>query len=82
MFAIAQAVKLGATRITVVGFDGYGESTVSREKRMQEELVEFFALVAKHWPEVKVLSLTPTTFPIPIRSIYGALSLGTLAGEP
>jgi len=79
MFAIAQALRKNTRRISVVGFDGYGGSTVSREMRMQEELLGFFALLARHFPEVTIVSLTPTTFPIPTRSIYGALSLSGLA---
>ncbi|MCC6624332.1 MAG: aldolase catalytic domain-containing protein [Deltaproteobacteria bacterium] len=79
MFAIAQALRFGARRISVVGFDGYGGSMVSREKRMQEELVEFLGLLARHFPDVALVSLTPTTFGIPTRSIYGALALGGLA---
>ncbi|MFO0748170.1 MAG: hypothetical protein U1F43_21300 [Myxococcota bacterium] len=78
MFAIAQAVRLGATRIAVVGFDGYlapDRAASARERRMQEELVAFFELLARDLPMVKVLSLTPTTFPVPVRSIYGELAL-------
>ena len=75
MFAIAQALRFNARRLTVVGFDGYGHSHVSREKRMQEELLEFLGLLAAKFPEAELISLTPTTFPIKVRSIYGALAL-------
>jgi hypothetical protein len=84
MFAITQAVRRGATRITVVGFDGYVGSLSGRDQRMQKELEEFFALLAQHHPAVQVTALTPTGFPIPTRSIYGEIALSDLpeAGAP
>lgn len=81
MFAIAQAVRRGVTRISVVGFDGYVGSLSGHEQRMQKELEEFLALLSQHHPAVQVTALTPTGFPIPTRSIYGEIALTDLA-EP
>jgi 4-hydroxy 2-oxovalerate aldolase len=81
MFAIAQAVRRGVTKVSVVGFDGYVGSTSGREQRMQKELEEFFALLSEQHPRVEVTSLTPTGFPIRVRSIYGEVALNDLS-EP
>ncbi len=82
MFAIAQAVRFGATRVSVVGFDGYADSVDERERRMQSELVEFFELLGRKSPGVTVTSLLPTSFPIPVRSVYGALFHGVAGDDP
>lgn len=75
MFAIMQAVQRGARRVRVVGFDGYRGSPSPRDARMQQELEGFFALLGQRYPEVEVISLTPTSFPIEVRSIYASLAL-------
>jgi len=72
MFAIAQAVRHGARRVALVGFDGYEGSVSARDRRMQGELEEFFDLMAAQHPQVEIVSLTPTSFPVETRSVYAA----------
>jgi 4-hydroxy 2-oxovalerate aldolase len=82
MFSIMQAIRLGATRLRVVGFDGYRNSTVAREQRMQRELELFFELLSSRFPGIEVRSLTRTSFDIPETSLYGELALADLAVPP
>ncbi len=82
MFAIMQAVRLGATKVRVVGFDGYADSIQPREQRMQKELESFFELLHSRFPEVEVVSLTSTSFDVPIRSVYAEVALAGLAAPP
>lgn len=79
MFAIAQAVRRGVTKVAVVGFDGYVGSSSGRDQRMQKELEEFFALLSERHPTVEVATLTPSGFPIRARSIYGEVALNDLS---
>jgi hypothetical protein len=88
MFALAQAVRHGAKKIRVVGFDGYEATRLpgpgapptvapsARELRMQQELDEFFRLLRERYPAVEVVALTPTSFALEVRSIYGEVALG------
>ena len=77
----ALRARFGARRLTVVGFDGYQSATMSsRERRMQDELIAFFDLLARAYPDATVVSMTPTSFPILQRSIYGALALHEVGG--
>jgi hypothetical protein len=78
MFAIVQAMRLGARCITVAGFDGYQGLVTERERRMQAELDAFFDLLRAHYPATEIVSLTPTSFAIPTRSVYGELALSAL----
>ena len=78
MFAIAQAMRLGAKRIRVAGFDGYAGSSSERERRMQLELEQFFDLLHTKYPAIEVSSLTPTSFGIPTCSVYADLALTVL----
>ncbi len=80
MFAIVQAMRLGAKRITVAGFDGYQGLVTERERRMQAELDAFFDLLGARYPETEIVSLTPTGFAIRARSVYGELAVSALDG--
>jgi hypothetical protein len=71
MLAMALGARCGTRCIEVVGFDGYADSANERERRMQEEMLEFFELLKAQG--VAATSLTPTSYGIAESSIYGRL---------
>lgn len=51
--------------ISVVGFDGYAQNDFR-----QQEMLEIFSLYNAHERSLNIVSLTPTSYPIPKGSIY------------
>jgi 4-hydroxy 2-oxovalerate aldolase len=81
MYAIAAAIALGARRIYLAGFEGYGRRQKDRGLQnpyggidRHAEMAEFFRL-AQAWIKekklsVELISILPTTYPVTIESIY------------
>lgn len=63
-YAIAIAIRGGAEKISLVGFDGY-ESGNPR----QEEMIQTIAAIKKNF-DIEMVSLTPTSYPVKQGSIY------------
>jgi 4-hydroxy 2-oxovalerate aldolase len=64
-YALAVAAGRKPKVVYLAGVDGYGEGSVRNS-----ELNRTLALFRQCHPSIEVLSLTPTTMPIPIRSPY------------
>lgn len=64
-YALASLISLDYSRIYVAGFDGY-ESHDPRQKEMSE----LFHQVMASYPDVEIISLTPTSYPITQKSVY------------
>ena len=64
-YAIAVANAGGAKQIAMVGIDGYDES----DKR-QKELVALLERHQQYPSSIPMVALTPTTYPVEIRSIF------------
>jgi len=62
MYAIMLAVGQGAKKIYLSGFDGYTDLNNPENQRMQTEMEEFIKLLQTKYPEVSLISLTPTTY--------------------
>lgn len=77
MYAFAVGLELGAERFLLCGFDGYlsadhDDPPSPAEIVMQREMEEFFRLLQGRitGTEVEVFSLTPTSYDLPVRSLY------------
>jgi 4-hydroxy 2-oxovalerate aldolase len=69
--AIDIAIKFSPEVIYFTGFDGYDDSRSKDEKELFEENQQIFnELMGK---EMKIFSLTPTQYNIPLQSIYTLL---------
>jgi len=66
-YAVALCATGGAKRIFFVGFDGY-----KAEDHRQIEMAHAFELLKAELGETKLISLTPTTYPIEQGSIYAS----------
>lgn len=64
-YTISAAISMGASRIYLVGFDGYDENDPR-----QQELIDFWILFKSKCTSIEIISLTPTTYPVPKGSIY------------
>lgn len=73
---LTAAIECGAEEIMLIGFDGYlggNESAQAKNNENATTLAEFFAL-----PQApKLLSLAPTLYRVPVRSLY-AMTQGTV----
>lgn len=76
MYGIALAIRCGARKLRLVGFDGYASSHSERDQRMQREMLDFFGVLGDRHPEVDVRSLLDTSYGVPTESIYGVLFHG------
>jgi len=63
LYAIAVAIATNATKILLVGMDGYQENDYR-----QKEMVSMFKEFEKY--EVPLIAITPTNYPVIKRSIY------------
>lgn len=81
MYAFTVALRLRPKRIFLAGFDGYlfphrgAAPPTPTDLAMQREMEEFFRLL---WPVcresgVEVMSLFPTSYELPVRSLYELL---------
>ena len=77
---LGAALALGATRVSLVGFDGYPNATRSQQElaRETQEMLDAFRM--SH-PEVTISSLTPSTYDIPIDSVYSRLIESSLGDD-
>lgn len=64
-YAIAVSISAGARRILMAGFDGYAAGDPQQDDMIR--ILEQFQHMNNHIP---VIAVTPTTYPIPQRSIY------------
>lgn len=64
-YALASLISLNYSKIYVAGFDGY-ESDDPRQKEMSELLHR----VMTAYPDIQIISLTPTSYPITQKSVY------------
>ena len=76
MYAMAQALSAGARRFSVVGFDGYNESSDQRGLRLQSEMNNFLSLLRTTAPEVQIKSLLPSSYDLEQTSVYHQLFFG------
>jgi len=65
VYAISALIQLGIKKIFLIGFDGYGQGDVR-----QKEMSDAFSLITRMNPELKLVALTETTYPVEQRSIY------------
>ncbi len=70
MLAVAVALGSRPERIYLVGFDGFDDPARRAE---QNEMETFWSLARKAAPDVELVSLTPTHYSLPVRSLYGLL---------
>ena len=68
IYAISALIQLGVKKILLIGFDGYGQGDVR-----QKEMSDAFSLIVKMKPDLKLVALTETTYPVEQRSIYAPL---------
>ena len=64
-YVLALGVAAGASQVLLAGFDGYPHN----DPRNQE-MAQVFSLFHEAAPKVPLYAVTPTTYPIPQRSIY------------
>lgn len=64
-YSIAALISLGFTEIYLCGFDGYGQADPR-----QKEMSSMFSLIKNTNPQLSLLALTPTTYPVEQRSVY------------
>jgi 4-hydroxy 2-oxovalerate aldolase len=64
-YGLAVLTQAGASKINLVGFDGHED-----DKEKHEEMAGIFALYQEGYPDIPMISLTPTTYPIQQGSIY------------
>jgi len=64
-YALAIAINGGADSISLIGFDGFERGDIR-----QIEMVELFTQIKIKLPNLNLVSLTPTTYPINQGSIY------------
>ena len=65
LYAIALAISMGASRVTLLGFSGDG---LLKEK--QDEIINSFKLITNNYPTVEFESLFGTFIPIKVVSIF------------
>ena len=70
MFAFALALRAGAGLIFMCGFDGYRRP---EDMIMEREMETFLRLFKHQNPQVRTISLTPTTYDIEQQSLYAYL---------
>lgn len=64
-YALALATSGKAKKISLVGFDGYGE-----EDQRNTEMNNLFKIYTENKSSLKITSLTPTKYKVPTSSIY------------
>jgi 4-hydroxy 2-oxovalerate aldolase len=64
-YAIAALISKGIRSMYLVGFDGYGKGDIR-----QKEMSDLIYLIRSNFPNVNLISLTPTTYPMVQSSIY------------
>jgi len=74
MYVISTAVALGVKKIYVAGFDGYKNNQDWLSQRMEADMEDFFNLLKQNYPEVEIISVTPTTYNIKKCSLYYLLN--------
>lgn len=67
-YALAAILSLGQKIVYLVGFDGYAERNIDQKNNS-----ETFHLAQKKFPEIKIIALTPTTYPIDQQSIFSVI---------
>lgn len=71
--ALGSALALGASRVTLIGFDGYDRATVAQQELAKEsqQLLDDFR---RAYPHIDVSSATASRFDLPVVSIYSRLA--------
>jgi 4-hydroxy 2-oxovalerate aldolase len=64
-YALAIALNGGADAISLIGFDGFERGDIR-----QTEMVELFSQIKTKLPNLNLLALTPTTYPIERGSVF------------
>jgi len=64
-YGLAVLTQAGASKIYLIGFDGYED-----DKEKHEEMSGVFSLYQERYPDIPIVSLTPTTYPVRQGSIY------------
>ena len=67
-YAISVAITGQARRILLAGFDGY-----SATDKRQQEMIVLFQLIQENNPELDMVAITPSTYPIKKGSVYAML---------
>ncbi|MEM6550360.1 MAG: hypothetical protein AAF713_21915 [Pseudomonadota bacterium] len=67
--ALGAAMALDVGRVMLVGFDGY-ENATAHEMDLMHDIRETLSAFRRARPEVELLSLTPTLYQLPVRSLY------------
>lgn len=68
MFAMGIALASTPARIYLAGFDGYAGAAVE-----QREMQEFWDLVRRLAPQTAITALLPTTYDLPVTSLYALI---------
>jgi 4-hydroxy 2-oxovalerate aldolase len=66
IYALSALISCGVRRIFLVGFDGYSEPKDPRNL----EMTKAFEYIYENFPEVEIISLLPSNYDVPTRSIY------------
>ena len=70
---LGAALALGATRISLVGFDGYEDATLAQQALVRETQLMLDTFRQRH-PDLVISSLTPSEFDVPKASVYSRIT--------
>lgn len=71
--ALGAAIALGASQVTLVGFDGYAHAT-SAEQELAKESQNLLDDFRQRHPGIRLTSATRTRYDVPVTSIYSRLA--------
>jgi hypothetical protein len=71
--ALSGALAAGWSEVYLVGFDGYAKNT-TKARALTAETQGVFDRALAELPEVKLWALTPSSYAVPHRSLYGLLA--------
>lgn len=76
VLSLQTAMEFKPSKINLVGYDGYQESVITQlEKSLSEENETIFTEFTKHFQDVPLISLTPTTYKgLKVLSLYQSLT--------
>jgi 4-hydroxy 2-oxovalerate aldolase len=70
--ALGAAIRLGARKVSLVGFDGYANATRA-QRQLTDETQVLIDRFRRRPSSAPVSSLTPTEYVIPTNSVYSRL---------
>lgn len=70
---LGAALALGASRISLVGFDGYEHASLAKQALAAETQLMLDAFRERH-ASIELRTLTPSTYGLPTASLYGLVS--------